>query len=125
MVQIDDDVFGEGAAWGASNEVIRLSGDFPPEEGVAALRRAGERFMLVDSRGVEYPTWELFNEIGGDYYSPNYVSDPIVRPDGVRLYVDCKGGIEDAMRERFLVVLREELAGFADARVSASEYPTD
>ena len=29
------------------------------------------------------------------------------------------------MRERFLVVLREELAEFSDARVSVSEYPAD
>lgn len=40
-----------------------------------------------------------------------------MRPDGVRLYVDCKSAIEPPMRQTFLRILREELAVLGDVTV--------
>jgi hypothetical protein len=42
-------------------------------------------------------------------YTPNYVSTPTQTPQGVRMYVACKGVIDPRMRVRFLQILDEEL----------------
>jgi len=74
---------------------------------VDALVQAAGRFMLVTEDGIEQESYEAVERSG--LYSPNYVADPEIRPDGVRLYVDCKGVIEPAMAETFRQILREEL----------------
>ncbi len=106
------------------NETALLTGKFDVDVAVAALKRAGARFMLVDESGTEYPTEgdvEKAEQLHatGDFYTPNYVAEPKVRDDGIELYVDCKGVIPPPMGATFRRILREELerAGIRDATV--------
>ena len=73
--------------------------------------------MLVTDDGTEHPDDASVERSG--LYSPNYVADPQIKPDGVRMYVDCKGVIAPTMAVTFRQILREELlrAGITDATV--------
>jgi hypothetical protein len=76
---------------------------------VAALERAGDRFLRVDEEGVEHTDATMDQAYAAGLYTPNYVSDPEVTDAGVEMYLDCKGSIEDPMAETLRKVLREEL----------------
>lgn len=107
---IDADVFAYRDDVGTSNEVLRVVSDSGREEVVRALNAAGARFMLVDEQGTEYHDEAgVESAAANDLYTPNYVSDPKVTADGVELYVDCKGSIEEPMATTFRRILREEL----------------
>lgn len=106
-IDIGDDVFGFFPDGTGSYESILVEADDETRV-VDALRLAAGRFMLVTEDGTEHQSDEAVEASG--LYSPNYVADPEIRPDGVRLYVDCKGVIEPAMAETFRQILREELA---------------
>ena len=107
---INADVFAYREDLGVSNEVFRVVSDSGEDKVVRALAAAGARFMLVDERGTEYRDEAgLESAAQADLYTPNYVSDPEVTPDGVELYVDCKGSIEEPMAATFRTILREEL----------------
>lgn len=121
-IVIDDEVFGFDEPHAEYFVVVSPA----PASAVAdAVRRANQRFMLVDENGVEHRDWDAFDaasaELGPleDLYTPNYTADPTVTPAGVEGYVDCKGGIEHAMGVTLRRVLREELSSLgAPARVS-------
>ena len=124
MVTIDSDVFAYDDENDYSNESFVVSGSLDAATTyavLAALSRAGARFMLVDETGVEHPHAEAAEAaLRADLYTPNYVSDAEVTASGVEVYVDCKGSIEDPMAETFRRVLREELELVeVDVRVSA------
>ena len=121
MIQIDPDVFTYQPAMDMSVErfVVR---DVADEEAVlAALGRASDRFMAVDTNGVEHASEEsMLAAVDAGADSPSYVSDPEVTPTGVEVYVDCKGVIEDAMANTLRGILREELTAVGySGRVSA------
>jgi hypothetical protein len=121
MLHIADDVFGPiSDEWGdyASHESIKVSGT-DTDAIVVALTRAGERFFLVAETGFEFATFDEMVDAGDEFYTPNYVSDPVIEAAGVGLYVDCKGEIRPGMRNRFVHILREEL-GHLEARVEVS-----
>ena len=110
-VKIASDAFGFYADGTGSYETVRLSGTFDTELAVAALHRAGERFMLVDEEGTEYADLDSLEAaaLPRGLYSPNYVADPRPVDGGIDLYVDCKGVIEPPMAVTFRRILREEL----------------
>lgn len=112
-----DGVFGFSPDGTMSYEAIIVSSDAGSDVLVGALNRAGARFMLVTEDGTEHESDGGVERSG--LFSPNYVAEPQVLSDGVRLYVDCKGVIEPAMAMTFRHILREELveAGVADASV--------
>lgn len=87
----------------------------------AALERASERCMMVDTTGVEHPTDESMSDaVNAGADSPSYVSDPEVTEAGIEVYIDCKGVIEDSMAATLRRILAEELAAVGYAgRVSA------
>ena len=98
----------------AESEFFLVTSAAPESAVVAAIRRANDRFMLVDELGREHADdAALVAAFGahpeGDLYTPNYTADPVVTDAGVRGYVDCKGGIEPAMGETMRRILREEL----------------
>ena len=98
----------------AGSESFLVSSGAPESAVVAAVRRANDRFMLVDELGREHADGTALAAASeahaeGDLYSPNYTADPVVTDAGVRGYVDCKGGIEPAMGETMRRILREEL----------------
>ena len=121
MIQIDPDVFTYQPAMDMSVErfVVRDVGD---EEAVlGALGRASDRFMAVDTNGVEHASEEsMLAAVDAGAGSPSYVSDPEVTSTGVEVYVDCKGVIEDAMADTLRGILRGELTAVGySGRVSA------
>jgi hypothetical protein len=98
----------------AESESFLVSSAAPESAVVAAIRRANDRFMLVDELGREHADGAALDAAseahdGEDLYTPNYTADPVVTDAGVRGYVDCKGGIEPAMGETMRRILREEL----------------
>ncbi len=119
MVEIAGDVFAWNDDNGSSNETVLLSGPFAEADGINALERVAARLLCVDDAGIEHtPEARDRGDIVGDdgemRYTPNYVSDVTSRDDGLFLYVDCKGAIEPPMAQRFLEILREELAVLGD-----------
>ena len=109
-ITIDADVFAYDESAGVSNETFVVSGATDQAAVVSALVKVGSRFMLVDQTGTEHHDQaSLDDALVDDLYTPNYVSDPEVTKDGVELYIDCKGGIEDPMAQTFRTILREEL----------------
>lgn len=98
----------------AESESFVVSSAAPESAVVAAIRRANDRFMLVDELGREHADGAALDvasgaHAAGDLYTPNYTADPVVTDAGVRGYVDCKGGIDPAMGETMRRILREEL----------------
>jgi hypothetical protein len=113
-ISMGSDVLVSRADGSASNEVVLFSGAFDVDVAIAALERAGARFLLVDDRGTEYATEAEVEEAlqrhePGEFYTPNYVADPKVVGNGIELYVDCKGVIPTPMGATFRRILREEL----------------
>ena len=111
MIQIDTDVFTYQPELDMSNERFVVTDVQEAEPVIAALRRASERFMEVDTNGVEHSTEESMQvavDAGAD--SPSYVSDPEVTDRGIEVYLDCKGVIEDRMAATLREILVEELS---------------
>ncbi len=121
MIQIDSDVFNYQPERDMSNERFVVTGVQDAAPVTAALVRASERFMMVDSNGVEHPTDEsLSDAVSAGADSPSYVSDPNVTERGIDVYIDCKGVIDDPMSATLRRILTEELAAAEYAgRVSA------
>ncbi|WP_406831176.1 hypothetical protein ABEG17_19560 [Pedococcus sp. KACC 23699] len=116
-VSIDRGVFAYDEAAGTSHEMFVVTDySIATPVVVAAVAAAAQRFMMVDETGHEHTTEaQVEAAMAHDLYTPNYTSDPEVTPDGVQLYVDCKGSIEEPMAETFRTILREELVR-ADVR---------
>lgn len=111
MIQIDTDVFTYQPELDMSNERFVVTDVQEAEPVIAALKRASERFMGVDTNGVEHATEESMQaavDAGAD--SPSYVSDPEVTDRGIEVYLDCKGVIEDTMAATLREILVEELS---------------
>jgi hypothetical protein len=101
---------------GSSHEHVIITGSADPQAAGAALSRAGARFSGVteDGREPSGQEWEALEEevlaTGRDFpYTPNWVSGVRLASRGPWCYVDCKGCIPPAMRERMIAVLVEEL----------------
>ena len=123
MIEIDADVFTYDEDEDYSKETFVVTGNFAPDVVMDALGRAAERFMAVDENGVEHDPTRLDEVYLSGVYTPNYVSKPEITSRGIRVYVDCKGAIDDEMAQALRRVLREELdATGVDARVSAVTY---
>ncbi|MBM6405269.1 hypothetical protein JQN72_13565 [Phycicoccus sp. CSK15P-2] len=120
-MEIDPDVFTYQESVDRSYEtfVVRDVEDTP--QVLTGLERASGRFMRVDSFGVEHATQESLEQAFADGAdSPSYVSEPEVTDDGIELYLDCQGSIEDPMAVTLRTVLAEELAAAGySGRVSA------
>ena len=111
MIQIDTYVFTYQPELDMSNERFVVTDVQEAEPVIAALKRASERFMGVDTNGVEHATEESMQaavDAGAD--SPSYVSDPEVTDRGIEVYLDCKGVIEDTMAATLREILVEELS---------------
>jgi hypothetical protein len=123
MILIAEDVFGPAGDGSYSNETILLVGTFEVATAEAALRSAGRRFMMVDETGVEHPSYDSLEDAEEEgLYSPNYVSDPSPKAEGIEMYVDCKGEVEEPMGLAFRRILVEELeaAGLNDVSITNS-----
>jgi hypothetical protein len=101
---------------GRSNEHVIITGSSDPRAAALALSEASGRFMMVTEDGRELSDEEAealeeaIEATGDDGpYTPNYVSDVTFASRGPWCYVDCKGYIEPAMRERMIAILVEEL----------------
>jgi hypothetical protein len=75
-----------------------------------ALRAAATRFMQVTADGTELVPGREREGGDNDAYTPNWVSDVTSTRRGPSLSLDCKDEITDAMRQRLIDVLMEELA---------------
>ena len=121
VVHIDPDVFTYQPELDMSKETFVVTGVQDDGAVTAALERASERFMSVDTEGVEHLTDDSMNEaVGAGADSPSYVSDPKVTDRGIEVYIDNKGVIPDSMAATLRKVLTEELeaAGYT-GRISA------
>lgn len=89
---------------------------------VAAVSRAAARFLRIDENGRELDEWEL----GGETYTPNYVSAPRIHSTGISLLADTKGFLSVQMGEAMVRTLAEELVkGGHPARVAAPSEDFD
>lgn len=116
MIQIDPDVFTFDPAEDMSKETFVVTGMTDVAAVTAALGRATDRFMDVDTNGIEHATEESMSDAvvaGAD--SPNDVIGPWPTARGLTVYVDCKGVIPDPMAATMRTILAEELtaAGYA------------
>ena len=121
MITIDPDVFGWNAMDQSSNETFVVSGDVERAAVLTAIERAALRFVTIDDDGHEHPDMEAAAAAGR--FTPGYVSDPVLTEEGIRVYVDAKGGIDPPMAHALREVLREELervAGDAHVRVAST-----
>jgi hypothetical protein len=115
-IEVAADVFGPAEDGVGSQEHVIIAGSADPRAAGAALSRAGARFSGVteDGREPSEQEWEAIEEEvratgKGFPYTPNYVSGVRLASRGPWCYVDCKGYIPPAMRERMIAVLVEEL----------------
>jgi hypothetical protein len=90
--------------WSGDPHFLVVSDD--PELAAAALTAAAHRFFDIDSEGREGEGWELGS---GDVWTPNFVSDVYLAPEGPMLWVDVKGVCSPAMGRKMLDVLVAEL----------------
>jgi hypothetical protein len=122
MIDIDPDVFAYQEEMGYSNETVVVVGAADLDTVVEALNRAGRRFMLVDATGAEHPDEQSAQSaLEAGRYTPNYVADPQITGEGVEMYLDCKGVIEQPMVSTLRQILREELeAAGIDGRVRSA-----
>lgn len=142
-IRFDGDVYEGGHG---SHETIVVESDAQPQRLRWALTKASQRMMKVGEDGKEYTDLPVFYgpdrglrpgteselaELGVDLtgmdsvYTPNYVS-PITEDEigNLGFYIDCKGGIEPPMGERFRRILLEEFRkeGIASARVRVPKH---
>jgi hypothetical protein len=108
-ITFDDGVFQCNDSTDSMAEYFVVISPAPTRSVVAAVRRASERFMLVDEDGHEHADEDAAAAVRADLYTPNYVAEPKVTPDGVSGYVDCKGVIPEEMGATFRRIMREEL----------------
>ena len=108
-IEVAAEAFGPDADRGSYEHVI-ITGAADPRVAAAALSRAGDRFYSVTGDGRELGLEEGAAATGTDLpYTPNWVSEIHLAPRGPWCYVDCKGHIPPAMRERMIAILVEEL----------------
>jgi hypothetical protein len=112
-IEVDPEAFGSDGEY--TNEKVIIVDPSDPDAATFALRRAGQRLYWVTEDGRELgPADEP-----GEVYTPNYVSGVRLSPRGPWCYVDCKGYIPPAMRERMIMVLVDELrSAGVSARIS-------
>ena len=101
---------------GYANEHVIITGSSNPRAAGLALSQASGRFMMVTEDGRELSDEEAealdeATEATGEDgpYTPNYVSSVSFASRGPWCYVDCKGYIWPAMRERMIAIMVEEL----------------
>lgn len=119
VIIIDPDVFSFLEEEGYSLETFAVTGDIDTAKVAQVLDSAANRFMLVDEQGVVHPTLESM-EAAGAISAASYVSDAEVTDQGVEVYIDCQGSIEDSVAAAFKSILVEVLKPVvAEARVVA------
>ena len=101
---------------GSAHEHVIITGSSDPRAAGVALSEASGRFMMVteDGRELSDEEAEALDEAceatGEDGpYTPNHVSGVLFAARGPWCYVDCKGYIWPAMRERMIAIMVEEL----------------
>lgn len=119
VVRIDESAFRQ---YPIAGETVIVTGSQSAEIS-RGMEAAGERFMRINELGREY-TEEEYAADDGELLTPSWVSDVEEVRDGYKLYVDCKGEVQPAMRTTFIRVLRDELArsGVTDAEVFSLPY---
>ncbi|MGW6128856.1 hypothetical protein ACWFNE_02390 [Cellulomonas sp. NPDC055163] len=108
-VTVDPDVFGESDVdgWNGWNTSPGFRVQSEDTQGaVDALRRAGNRFHLVDEVGDEITEDERYTT---DLYTPNWVSGVTLYDVGAELVVDTKGDCSGPMGRAMIRILVEEL----------------
>jgi hypothetical protein len=86
------------------------------EAAATALHAASLRFISLDEEGEELEEWSDT----GETYTPNWVSDIYLSPDGPWLSTDTQGVLFPRMIRAMIDVLVEELQGRGvDARIEA------
>ena len=91
-----------GSEHGSPAFLVR-STDF--EAAASALHAAALRFINIDEEGEELEEWSDT----GETYTPNYVSDIYLSPNGPWLSIDTKGVLFPTMVRAMIGVLVEEL----------------
>ncbi|MDE0803966.1 MAG: hypothetical protein OSA99_11645 [Acidimicrobiales bacterium] len=115
---VADDIFTSSEipfddAWEGDPRFLLLTED--REGAAAALHAAGNRFSTIDEEGRELAAWELTS---AETYTPNFVSDVVLLPEGPMIWADTKGGFSHAMGQAMLDVLVAELdARGVDAQI--------
>ncbi|MBD3784395.1 MAG: hypothetical protein IE926_15840 [Micrococcales bacterium] len=126
MIHIDSDVFTYDAATDMSKENFVVTGVDDSAPVIAALERASERFMRVDSTGTEHASYDSLSAAVVDGLdSPSYVSDPEATDLGVEVYVDCNGVIDDDMARTMRQILTEELTAAGYSGTISAVNPSD
>jgi hypothetical protein len=114
-LELDGDAVGDTDG-GADAEFTIISPY--PERAAAAIDRVAHRLSDVDEHGVELSIDARFAQ-GRDRseaYTPNYVSDVMIAPEGAKLRIDTKGVMWSAMGHTIVVILTGALS---DDRVAA------
>jgi hypothetical protein len=96
VITIDPDVLVYDDERGFALETFAVTGDFEPSTMQAALDAAAGRFMLVDEAGIVHPDLDSM-DAAGVISAASYVSDAELTERGVEVYIDCQGGVEDAV----------------------------
>ena len=120
LVTIDDDVFGPGTDWQSNvgefydrdASWLLLSDD--PQAAAAALHRVSNAFYSVSEDGrlltpEQFEAETMGVEPGTEPYTPNYVGDVEVLPDGALIYVDTKSMLFPPMARTMMRLIIAEL----------------
>lgn len=91
-----------GSEHGSPGFLVRSS---DVEAAATALHAASLRFISIDEEGEELEEWSNT----GETYTPNWVSDVYLSPDGPWLSTDTKGTLFPRMVRAMIDVLAEEL----------------
>lgn len=100
------------------------------DEASAALLAVRERLFLVDGDGREYPNEEALMKAlaqhGHHIYTPNAVSEPEARRDGVLIWLDTKGDTSAEMASTMISIIAEQLVrnGVEKANLRPSHHRT-
>jgi hypothetical protein len=115
-IEVAPEVFASADTRSKSNEHVIITGASDQQAAGDALDRAGLRFGMVTNDGRELSDEEaealeegLDTTAKPGLYTPNWVSPVGFASRGPWCYVDCKGYITPAMRQRLVAILVEEL----------------
>jgi hypothetical protein len=136
LVTIDDDVFGPGTDWRSNDEEfydrdaswLVLSDD--PQAAAAALHQVSNAFYSVCEDGrlltsEQFAAETMGVEPGSEPYTPNYVGDVEVFPDGALVYVDTKSMLFPPMARTMMRLIIAELERTRTAARIAGLDPDD
>jgi hypothetical protein len=113
MVSIDPDVLAYDDEGDFALETFAVTGDFEPAAMRTALDAGAHRFMLVDEQGTIHPDLQSM-EAAGVISAASYVSDAELTGQGVQVYIDCQGGVEDAVGVALRKVIADVVGAVAD-----------